>query len=263
MHRIYSLLVLACILCSCEKVIDVDISDMEKKYVIEAVLSTEPGGCVVLVSQTRNIDENNDFDGISGAEVSIADNTGNNVVLTETATGMYQAPSLTALPGKSYALRVILNGQVFTATSSVPQPVNMDSIFLTEESLFSSTRRLVNVEYYDPPGKGNYYRFIQYINGIKEKKIFVRDDAFTDGNSSLIKLRYPDDDDNDIKSGDHIQVIMQCIDPAVYQYWYSLDQSATGDNNSASPANPVSNIVGGALGYFSAHTSQVKTMVAP
>ena len=65
-------------------------------------------------------------------------------------------------------------------------------------------------------------------------------------------------------SGDQVTVDMLCLDPAVYKYWYSLDRGATGGGISgATPANPVTNISGGALGYFSAHTLQSKTMVVP
>ena len=55
---------------------------------------------------------------------------------------------------------------------------------------------------------------------------------------------------------------MQNIDPVVYKYWFSLSQNATGETQSASPANPVSNIKGGALGYFSAHTISTKSIIA-
>lgn len=56
---------------------------------------------------------------------------------------------------------------------------------------------------------------------------------------------------------------MLCISPEVYKYWYSLNAGATGGNNAASPANPVSNISGGALGYFSAQTAQTKYIDVP
>jgi hypothetical protein len=49
---------------------------------------------------------------------------------------------------------------------------------------------------------------------------------------------------------------MYCIDKNVYNYFFSLLQ-VTGNNGgfqSASPDNPITNISGGALGYFSAHT---------
>jgi hypothetical protein len=79
-------------------------------------------------------------------------------------------------------------------------------------------------------------------------------------------LRYTknDDDepDNSIKIGDLVQIDMQCIDSAIYKYWYSLNRSATGGGqNSATPANPVTNMTGGALGYFSAHTLESRTLV--
>jgi len=51
---------------------------------------------------------------------------------------------------------------------------------------------------------------------------------------------------------------MICNDAAVYKYWYSLNDGATGTGQSASPANPVTNISGGALGYFSAQTVRTK-----
>jgi hypothetical protein len=48
----------------------------------------------------------------------------------------------------------------------------------------------------------------------------------------------------------------------VYNYFLQLRQSSgTGAfNSTASPANPTSNITGGALGYFSAHTTQTQTI---
>jgi len=55
---------------------------------------------------------------------------------------------------------------------------------------------------------------------------------------------------------------MQCIDKNVYEYWYSLDQSSTGSSQSAAPGNPVSNMQGGALGYFSANTLQSRSVVS-
>src|SRR5258708_12937055 len=62
------------------------------------------------------------------------------------------------------------------------------------------------------------------------------------------------------RSNGNVSVDMQCIDKNMYKYWYSMDQSSTGDGGTTA-ANPVTNVVGGALGYFSAHTSQTKTIL--
>lgn len=258
------LLVIAVAFTSCEKVIDINLNDAEKKYVIEGVVTDEAGSAKVLVSQTKNFNDNNEFAGVAGATVTIEDGDGNSTVLDETSDGVYEATDLTGVSGKTYTLTVETNGNTFTSTATMPAKVNMDSLYITEDYLFGETRKTANVQYQDPQGLGESYRFIQYVNGVKEKRIFIRNDDYTDGNESLVKLRSPgdDDDEDEMKPGDNITVQMMCIDAAVYKYWYSfLTGGASGDSNSASPANPVTNIKGGALGYFSAHTLQSKTVV--
>ncbi|MBX3254019.1 MAG: DUF4249 domain-containing protein [Chitinophagaceae bacterium] len=254
--------VIAVAFTSCEKVIDIDLNDVEKKYVIEGVLTDEAGSATVLISQTKNFSDNNEFTGVTGAAVTISGSDGSTTALEEVQPGVYQSTALTGESGKKYSLSVETDGKTFTASATIPAKVNMDSLYITEDYLFGEIRKTANVQFKDPPGRGQSYRFIQYINGVKEKRIFIRNDDYTDGNSSLVKLRSPGDGDEEIKAGDTIKVQMLCIDPAVYNYWYSfLSGGASGDSNSASPANPVSNINGGALGYFSAHTLQTKEVV--
>lgn len=255
-------------LSSCTKVIDLDLNDAERKYVIEAVLTDEPGTAKVLLTETKNFDENNVFPGVTGATVVITETNGSSTTLTETNAGVYESPALTATLGKNYTLTVSIAGKQFTATCAMPaQKINLDSLFITDEFLFAETRKIVNTVYKDPVGRGNNYRFIQYVNGLKEKQLLIQNDDYTDGRNVVQRLFYFADDDEDqgnIKSGDDVKIEMLCIDPAIYKYWFSLDRSATGGgNNQATPANPVSNIQGGALGYFSVHTLQTKNITVP
>lgn len=61
-----------------------------------------------------------------------------------------------------------------------------------------------------------------------------------------------------LKTGDSVYVILECIDENVYDYF----RTAGGDmSNSASPANPISNISNGALGYFNACTIRSESLV--
>lgn len=254
------------VLSSCQKVIDVAIKDADKKYVVEGVVTDQPGTARILLSKTKNISDDNNFPGISGALVTVTDDAGIVTIFPETATGVYTSAALTAIAGKTYELKVNVNGETFMARSAMPEKINLDTLFITDELLFGESRKLVNIAYQDPPGKGQYYRYIQYINGNKGKPIFVNNDDYSDGKYVNTKLWYLVDDDEEdekIKKGDTVMLDMLCIDAAVYKYWYSLNQSATGNSQSASPANPVTNISGGALGYFSAHTIQTKTVVAP
>lgn len=251
-------------LTSCEKVIDINLNSAEKRYVVEGVI-TDQNGARVLISQTRDFHEDNSMVMISGASVEIAENGGAPVTLPETAPGVYELSGFNGSSGNTYSLKVTINGNKFNAVSTMPQKVNLDTIYVTNELLFGDTRGIVNTAFKDPAGRGQYYRFVQYLNGVKEPQIFVQSDEYTDGNYVSNKLFYfPEDDDDDskkIKPGDHIRIDMFCIDANVYKYWYSLDRSATGGSGQATPSNPVSNLSGGALGYFSAHTTQTKTMV--
>jgi hypothetical protein len=251
---------------SCEKVIDIDLNSAEKKYVIEAVITDHPGSAKVVITQTVNFDEPNDFPEVSGAVVTVQEEGGPNYTFTETSPGQYTADALKGKNGKKYTLSVAVNGSQFTAQSVMPVQVNLDTIFVSDELIFGETRKTVNAVFVDPPGIGNSYRFIQYVNGAKEKQIMIRNDDYSDGRTINDKLFYFSDDDEEtrnIKSGDQILIEMLCLDPAIYKYWYSLDRSATGGNERATPSNPVTNLQGGALGYFSAHTLQTKTMVVP
>lgn len=252
-------------LSSCEKVIDIDLNKAEKRYVVEAIVNDQTGARVLL-SQTKDFEDDNNFVGVGGAVVEITENGGATTTLTETSAGIYEAPALIGISGKTYSLSVKLDGQFFTAVSTMPQKISLDTLYVTDELLFGDTYKIANVEYKDPAGRGQNYRFVQYLNGVKETEIFVYTDEYTDGRNVATKLFYfPEDDDDDkrkIKSGDQLRIDMFCIDANIYKYWFSLYRSATGESQ-ATPSNPVSNMKGGALGYFSAQTAQTKTMLVP
>ena len=61
---------------SCRKVIDVDIEGVEPLYVIEAVVTDQPGESKVLLSATKDVAEDNQFPAVNGATVSVTDEAG-------------------------------------------------------------------------------------------------------------------------------------------------------------------------------------------
>ncbi|MBP1650633.1 MAG: hypothetical protein H6Q26_790 [Bacteroidetes bacterium] len=252
---------------ACQKVIDIDLNNAAKKYVIEGVVTDDVNGVSVKISQTMDFNEDNTFEGVSGATVTITADNATEYELQETAmAGVYTTTGFKGKVGHSYSMYVQIGTDTFTAVSTMPREVYFDSLALVDRVVFGETRRVPAVYYSDPEGKGNSYHFVEWHNGVQESTIFVRNDENTDGKSLSIQLvsfsSDSDDDDKQIKAGDTVSVEMQCIDPVVYKYWYSLDAGATGEGQSATPANPVTNIVGGALGYFSAHSVQTRTIVA-
>ena len=66
-------------------------------------------------------------------------------------------------------------------------------------------------------------------------------------------------------TSDIVKVNLMCIDPNIYNY-FSVVKSITGKSNpvsTATPQNPPTNILGGALGYFSAYTLRSQTLIIP
>lgn len=256
MRRLPLYILLITTLASCEKVIDVDLKDSEKQYVIEGIITNRADDCSVRVSRSVSFSSTDGFDGVENANVSIKEEGGNTTTLGAVSKGVYKSGELVVVSGKSYELQVEIGERVFKANCTVPELVPIDSISIREEGFFGEKLKFANVHYKDPAGKGNAYRFVLYVNGRKEPGIFIRNDDYSDGRPSVITLFTPPDDEKNIKSGDLVKVEMQSISSTVYDYWYSLIQGASGNSSSASPANPISNIEGGALGYFSAHQIQ-------
>jgi hypothetical protein len=245
---------------SCEKVIDVNYKEAEKKYVVEGEVSNiTASGNTVKISQTKKFEDANAFTGISGATVTIQVNNGIIYTLPEVSTGIYKTTAFTGVPGSEYKLTVSVNGNTFSAISKMPsQVVSLDTVTVVDLA-FGGSSKTIQPDYLDPVGLGNSYRFIQYVNGVQLKKVFVQNDELSDG----IRVTRPLlNQDSDLKSGNTVKVDMLCIDENIYKYWYSLDQAATG-SSSATPANPITNITGGALGYFSAYSITSKTTIVP
>jgi hypothetical protein len=248
---------------SCKKVIEINVKESDAKYVIEGTISNEAGSCKVLISRTNPFYANNNFENVGSAIVKIKDN-GTEYSLTEAMPGVYQT-NITGTPGHIYQLSVSISNEVFTATCTMPQPVVMDTLYISPGPF--GQFKFATIGFTDPAGANNGYRFVQYVNGEKDPRIFWENDEFTDGERVVLQLDTgvdKKDDPRNINSGNAVTIEMLCVDEAVYKYWYSLRTGGgDGSGNTASPANPLTNITGGALGYFSAHTINRKTVIAP
>lgn len=139
----------------------------------------------------------------------------------------------------------------------MPQPVTLDSVSFQYNNDFGSTTILAIPNFQDPAGIANYYTFTEYINNVKfNESIFVFEDRLSDGRYISQQLFT---DSAYINTGDSVAIQMNCVDKNVYNYFNTLQQAISGNSfQSASPSNPVSNISGGTLGYFSASTVSIK-----
>jgi len=232
------------------------LNDAGPRIVIQGEVTDQPGPYIVRVNYSVGFDKTNDFPPISGALVKISDGEGHTDTLTEPLPGIYFTKSILGKPGNTYSLSVLANDTLYTAVSTMPQPVRLDSVTFNETKIFNDETTYAVPNFQDPAGVTNYYQFIEYLNGkLLNKTVFVFDDRLSDGRYITRTLR---NDSAYLKPFDLLELRMYCIDKPVYEYFNQLDESSNGFS-SASPDNPVSNISNGALGYFSAHTSSIIT----
>jgi hypothetical protein len=248
---------------SCQKVIDIDLNSSDPKMVIEAEISDQ-SFCRVKLSQTVNFDESNTFPAVKGAVIIISDNFGNSELLTEVSEGNYTGTSLQGVSGRIYTMEVTASGKTYTAVSSMPPPVNIDTL-VAETSVAHgpmSGKTYVNVKYQDPAEMNNYYRFIQIINGVPENDIFISEDRLQDGQIITTPIFNPNSNSN-LYPGDTVTIQLLTIDVKVYDYFRTLLETMGGGraSSAALPANPLTNFNNGALGYFSAHSIRTKSII--
>ena len=257
--RLYTTIACLVALFSCTKVINVNINNAESQLVIQGNITNVPGVTTVAISRTINYALDNIFPTVSGAVVKITDST-NGIIstLVETTAGTYQTSSLQGIQGHTYLLDVLVNGSTYKASSTMAIQVNLDSVTFQVNTGFGQTLINPMPNFQDPANINNYYKFVQTINSKITKKIFVFDDRLSDGKYISRQIF---NDSAYIQTKDTVTLEMQCLDKNVYEYFKQLSGLDPTNGQPTSPANPTSNIVGGNLGYFSAHTSQKKKSI--
>lgn len=246
----------------CTKIIEVNLNDADPQVVIEANVQNTPGPYYVQISKTVNFSASNQFPPITGAKVIIQDITGGvKDTLTELQQGLYMTQRLTGVAGRTYQLDVTAGGKNFTAVSKMPAAAQLDSVSFEKISRpGSKTDWYAVINYQDPAGINNYYLFTLFVNGRRINNTFVYDDRFTDGRYVSRTLRT---DSAYINPGDSVRVVMQHMGKEGFEYYSSFSQvTGNGALQTISPANPNSNLSGGALGYFIASYTSTRRTIA-
>jgi len=245
---------------SCQEVIRVDLNTAFPKLVIDAGVSDQPGPYRVVLSRTVSFDGNNSFPPVTGAVVVIADNAGNMDSLVEINPGTYQTTRLQGIPGRTYSLTVKSNNTVYSAISTMPSPVPIDTLII--KNRFGSKDKVLSVSFFDPVGITNYYRILEKITTALPAHgriiLPVLGTLMTDGLLDGTRINLLAFNQPDLNTGDTVLVSIQCIDKEVYNYFQSALQTG---NMTTTVSNPVTNITNGALGFFSAYAVRYKTIL--
>ncbi|GAA5222012.1 DUF4249 domain-containing protein [Membranihabitans marinus] len=262
---------LAYSLTGCRDVIVLDLSDVPPRLVIEGVITDEPGPYYVKLSHSVKYYDDNTFPSLSNAVVTISDDAGNMEVLSEESPGIYATSDLQGVRGRTYRLDVEVDGEKYSAESTLPeQQIPLDSIVVEfkEESFFEDEGYYFTIYFNDPENVKNYYRLLVSVNGEnfifntddedesnweEDDNLWLADDKFTDGNLQEIELPH------NLNLGDSLDLKMLQVDRSSYDYFRTLKDVL--DGQGVAPANPLSNFEDAALGYFGAFSVTKNSVV--
>jgi hypothetical protein len=247
---------------ACEKVIEIDLNQAREAIVIEATITNSKLPFKVLVSKTMPYFGTTNSNPVTGATVSARSENGKIKYFSETSPGVYEMANIIALPGYWYIVEVEYEGITYSARSFMNEPVPIAEVGFSYFDGFGIFESGYKVSTYirDPSNAENYYRLKYFVNGqptLDQGQFTLYSDHLFNGKAIGLAQR-----STVFKETDTLTIELQSIDKAAYDYYSTLENIAWSDiQQSATPANPISNFNNEALGYFSAYSYDRKTLI--
>lgn len=255
-----SLIICSSFLFSCSKVIDVDLNEDVKGFVIEATLDGKDSTVTVIISNTSSYFDSFSIDFVNNATVTIKDGNGVSTNIPFFAEGKYLLNSYLPTDGMTYTMSVIYEGKEYTSTARLVEEVlqNTPSFELRNPSPFDT------IPYYDAffsiqdqEGELNYYLISAEINNTSYDQlsaIYRISDSDFEG-----EVHVENFSPNNLIFNDSITYNIRSIEKKIYDYYEQLSKSVgLLSAFNASPSNPNYLWTNQGLGYFSAHYSSKK-----
>ncbi len=277
-------------LAGCEKAVDFTLQEQPPKLVVEATIENGKPPIVVL-SRSMNYFSKITPEALAESFVHNAIVTVSNGAKTHTLKeysipislnysfyyySVDSAQSSTLFTGAlntSYSMQIMSDGKQYNATTSIPSfNKSLDSIWW-KERIGDSSIVSVFMKATDPPGFGNYVRYWTQKNSDPFLPGFssVFNDLIIDGTTYQLEVEPGANRNGSFSSkerafrrGDSVTVKISGIDKATYDFWRTMEYTYSSVGNPfSSPIKVITNITGGALGYFGGYASQYRTIVIP
>jgi hypothetical protein len=261
-HCILIILVVV-LLSGCDEAIKLDLNQTPSRLVIEGQLTDVRGLQFVRVSRSQDFYLSGETQKITNATVTVTDNTGESIQFVHNPNGAedsigYYRPSsdYVGVIDRTYTLNVVVDGYAYTANDKLVRVTSIDSIG------YQTNRFRVR----DEPSDGKVWELLMYAKEPQETEDnylfkFYRNDSliYTNDTDVYIFNDYGIGERIDGVSspvyyapGDKARVEMFSISRDGYLFYNDLVTIMNSDGGmfSPPPANPRSNVTGGALGFF-------------
>jgi len=257
---------------SCTERIDLELDSSYDRLVVEGIITSDTAAHLVRLEKTSDYFNPSEVPVISGASVTISDNMGNVVLLSEESPGSYfTPPDFYGVVGREYKLEITgvdIDGdgesESYYAESTLKDVPYIDSIHIKYREYWT---RLYEIGLYafEPGETKDFYMIKLYKNGklITDTltEYSLADDLIFNGNYMWgvgVYFLEQDKKDEILVFGDKITLEMSGITEDYYKFLVEAADATFGENPifGGAPANVFSNISGDALGYFTAYSSK-------
>lgn len=283
------ILTIVTITLSCEKEITVDLPEYENKIVVEGWIEKDDYATLFLTESSSyfaHYTEDTFMEMvIMDAFVTVSDLSGAIDTLTigmDTTLAFpirYKGSKIKGEYGGIYQLKIIAKNKTLSATTTIPQPFTIDSVYYAEQDA-QYKKGVLRMKFTDEPGVNNYYRFFSMIKGKHSNFVpaygSVFDDRLIQGRETYFEL-YQGRSSNVISGentnnelayldyyfgpGDTVIFKYATMDFPHYNFWYSAEwEISAGGNPFTSPA-PVRTNIDGGIGVWGGYGSKVDTFI--
>lgn len=268
---------------SCRKEVKLKLPEYKQKVVVEAGIET---GSTAVVFLSYSVPYFGDFDYstpeksfIKGAFVTVTDGT---VIDTlkelDPNTGyLYVGFKLQGQQGKTYTIKVTVDGKTYETSTSILNPAKLDSLYFKGEE---DTLGLMWQKFSEPAGSGDCYRW--YAKRLGRDQFYaapffsVFDDKFIDGKTFDFSFdrgpqpneiqEYRDDPERGYyKRGDTVVVKLCKIGRREYDFWNTYYQNKTSNSNPFSAPSNIKSMFDSqdVFGAFVGYSPSYDTIIIP
>ena len=259
---------IAGILSSCEKVIDIDLNEAEPRLVVEGAVTLNNGPFAVRLTTSGDFFTGAGIAPISDAKVIISGSNGQVDTLMNAGNGIYVTKYLTAVPNVNYSLDVDYNNKHYLASDTLAEQANIIEVNYSASELGQGGPNADEFEnhydifckFKDPKEKMNFYllqikRNNEDVSG-RRSKYYLLSDEHVNGQT----VNYPFFGVG-ANVGDTLNIALSAIGPATYDYYRTLNDALSQGGMGSTPYNPISNISNNALGYFGTFTYDSRSLI--
>ncbi|HZY80549.1 MAG TPA: DUF4249 domain-containing protein [Cyclobacteriaceae bacterium] len=278
MRNVLIILLIGVVLAGCDEPITLDINQTPSRLVIEGQVTDSPGLQYVRVSRSGDFYKNGTTQRVTNAQVIVRDDSGEQMTFTHNPRGSadsvgYYIPSknYVGVVGRTYTLSVSVDGNTYGSVDKLLRITKIDSMGY-RPNVFRER------EAEDESGDGKIWELLIYAKEPQDTEDnylikYYRNDSLVYNNETDVYVLNDYGVGENIDGvpssvyyapGDKARVEMYSLSRDGFLFYSDLVSILNSDGGmfGPPPANPRSNITGGAMGFFqvSAMTSKEVTV---